>query len=95
MKFFDKIKLFDWFKAQPPPYKIPTQPITREQVIEWGQMSGVLSAKPYEGTVDALEVFAKFVADYEREECAQLAELAEPFFSHDLIRQRSGRVGLN
>ena len=40
------------------------------------------------GSWAALEAFAKLVAAHEREECAKLADIAEPYQSADLIRSR-------
>jgi len=40
-------------------------------------------------TWDELEAFAKLVAAHEREECAKIAETAEPYQAADLIRARS------
>jgi hypothetical protein len=37
---------------------------------------------------DHLKRFAKLVAAHEREECARIAELAEPYQTADLIRAR-------
>ena len=37
---------------------------------------------------DGLVRFAKLVAQHEREACAKLAELAEPYQTADLIRKR-------
>ena len=37
---------------------------------------------------DQLEAFAALVAAHEREECARIAELAEPYQTADLIRTR-------
>jgi len=36
-----------------------------------------------------LEVFTALVAAHEREECAKIAEIAEPYQAADLIRARS------
>jgi len=37
---------------------------------------------------DGLERFAKLVAQHEREACAKIADIAEPYKSADLIRAR-------
>jgi hypothetical protein len=37
---------------------------------------------------DELEAFAKLVAQHEREACAKIADIAEPYKSADLIRAR-------
>jgi hypothetical protein len=41
------------------------------------------------GNWEDLEKFAKLVAAHEREECAKIAEIAEPYQAADLIRARS------
>lgn len=38
--------------------------------------------------IDDLKAFAKLVAEAEREACAKLAEMAEPYQAADLIRKR-------
>jgi len=38
---------------------------------------------------DELEAFAKLVAAHERDACAKIAEIAEPYQAADLIRARS------
>ena len=38
--------------------------------------------------LDKLEAFAKLVAQHEREACAKIADIAEPYQSADLIRAR-------
>jgi len=40
------------------------------------------------GNWEDLEKFAKLVAAHEREECAKIAEIAEPYQAADLIRAR-------
>jgi hypothetical protein len=37
---------------------------------------------------EELEAFAKLVAQHEREACAKIADIAEPYKSADLIRAR-------
>ena len=41
-----------------------------------------------EGFFNRLEAFAKLVAKHEREACAKIADIAEPYKSADLIRAR-------
>ena len=41
-----------------------------------------------EGDLGSLMQFAKLVAEHEREVCAKIAEVAEPYKSADLIRAR-------
>ena len=40
------------------------------------------------GNWEELEAFAKLVAAHEREACAKIAEIAEPYQAADLIRAR-------
>ncbi len=40
------------------------------------------------GNWEDLEAFAKLVAAHEREACAKIAEIAEPYQAADLIRAR-------
>ena len=53
-----------------------------QNVLAMGRHDGVLF------TETELEKFAKLVAAHEREECARIAELAEPYQTADLIRAR-------
>lgn len=53
-----------------------------QNVLAMGRHDGVLF------TETELEKFAELVAAHEREECARIAELAEPYQTADLIRAR-------
>lgn len=53
-----------------------------QNVLAMGRHDGVLF------TETELEKFAALVAAHEREECARIAELAEPYQTADLIRAR-------
>jgi len=43
----------------------------------------------FDGKNKTLAKFAELVAAHEREECAKIAEIAEPYQAADLIRARS------
>jgi hypothetical protein len=58
--------------------------VTQDEIIEMAREAGVLSG--YES--DLFQRFAKLVAAAEREACAKLAEMAEPYSAADLIRKR-------
>ena len=57
--------------------------LAREADIDWHKHW------PIDGETNTLEVFAKLVAAHEREECAKIVEIAEPYQAADLIRARS------
>jgi hypothetical protein len=42
----------------------------------------------YSFYIEPLRAFAKLVAEHEREACAKIADIAEPYKSADLIRAR-------
>ena len=50
--------------------------MTKEEIIEMAQRCGLFGIRPYpDGTYsEALEDFAKLIAEKEREECAKLVE---------------------
>jgi len=50
--------------------------MTKEEIIDMAQRCGLFGIRPYpDGTYfEALEGFAKLVAEKEREECAKVAE---------------------
>jgi len=58
--------------------------VKQEDIIRMAREAGVLSG--YES--DLFQRFAVLVAAAEREACAKLAELAEPYQTADLIRKR-------
>jgi hypothetical protein len=57
----------------------------RELAQEAGFRWGFIKA---EGLMDGMIDFAKLVAEHEREACAKIADIAEPYKSADLIRAR-------
>lgn len=59
--------------------------------IELAQECHLIGMRPHLDGIyqEALERFAKLVAAHEREECAKIAEIAEPYQAADLIRARS------
>jgi hypothetical protein len=59
--------------------------MTREDVIQMAQKAGFVWLGEYHSN---LEDFAKLVARHEREACAKIADIAEPYQSADLIRAR-------
>lgn len=67
----------------------PKPAISRQQVIQWRDQLGSVTDDGEEW----LEMFANLVADYEREECAKIADLAAPFGASDLIRERGKTYG--
>ena len=63
--------------------------MTQDEIIEMARQSGMdylqyLSPEAFEKVV----VFSKLVAQHEREACAKIADIAEPYKSADLIRAR-------
>jgi len=60
-------------------------------IIELAQECQLIGMRPHLDGIyqEALERFAKLVAAHEREECAKIAEIAEPYQAADLIRARS------
>ena len=58
--------------------------MTQDEIIEMAREAGVLSG--YES--DLFQRFAALVAAAERDKCAKLADLAEPYQTADLIRKR-------
>ena len=61
-------------------------------IIEMGIQAGLCDKEGRDDNSiiieDHLERFAKLVAAHEREACAKIAELAEPYQTADLIRAR-------
>jgi len=59
-------------------------------IIELAQQCQLIGMRPHLDGIyqDALEAFAKLVAAHEREACAKIAEIAEPYKCADLIRAR-------
>jgi hypothetical protein len=59
-------------------------------IIELAQECQLIGMRPYLDGIyqEALEKFAKLVAAQEREACAKIAEIAEPYKCADLIRAR-------
>ena len=66
----------------------------QEEIIRMAREAGLRTASvmddidPRNVYLHELERFAAFVAAAEREACAKLAELAEPYQTADLIRAR-------
>jgi len=60
-------------------------------IIELAQECQLIVMRPHLDGIyqEALEKFAKLVAAQEREECAKITEIAEPYQAADLIRARS------
>lgn len=74
-----------WFASLTEPVERETKPaITDEQISEWAQICGL-------SVDDRLRKLIIMVAEEERAECARLADLAAPFSSADLIRERGRR----
>ena len=63
--------------------------MTREDIIQMARQTGSLIELAQEKDLLWLEDFAKLVARHEREACAKIADIAEPYQSADLIRARS------
>ena len=61
--------------------------MTKDKYIELAKQAGWEYAHNDSG-FEPLWAFAKLVAAHEREECARIAELAEPYQTADLIRAR-------
>ena len=61
--------------------------MNKEDMIRMAQEAGLVN---WEATAYANELgrFAKLVAQHEREACAKIADIAEPYKSADLIRAR-------
>ena len=57
--------------------------MTREEIEQWTREAGGFDATP-----EFLAKFAALVASAEREACAKIADIAEPYKSADLIRAR-------
>jgi hypothetical protein len=58
--------------------------MTREDIVRMAKEVGMES---FDICVE-LDDFAKLVAEHEREACAKIAEIAEPYTCADLIRAR-------
>jgi hypothetical protein len=58
--------------------------MTREDIVRMAKQVGMES---FDICVE-LDDFAKLVAEHEREECAKIADIAEPYTCADLIRAR-------
>jgi len=60
-------------------------------IIELAQECKLVGEHPHLAGIylKSLERFAELVAAHEREECAKIAEIAEPYQAADLIRKRS------
>jgi len=62
-----------------------------EDIIRMAREAGIQDAHsrdPHTGVIAQLQRFAALVAAAEREACAKLADLAEPYQTADLIRAR-------
>ena len=59
-------------------------------IIELAQQCQLIGMRPHLDGIyqEALEKFAALVAAQEREACAKIAEIAEPYKCADLIRAR-------
>jgi hypothetical protein len=61
--------------------------------IELAKQAGFVEYELDDGTTEAFDKryakFAALVAAHEREECAKITEIAEPYQAADLIRARS------
>ena len=64
--------------------------MTQDEIIEIAKKLKMPHYYQDDAIVDLkkLEVFAKLVAQHEREACAKIADTAEPYNSADLIRAR-------
>lgn len=65
--------------------------MTQEDIIRMADASGLSyygMGKDRERFIAHLQCFAKLIAAAEREACAKVAELAEPYQAADLIRAR-------
>jgi len=66
--------------------------MTKDDIIRMALEAGFVEYEIDDGTTDAFDVryerFATLVAAAEREACAKIAEMAEPFKCADLIRAR-------
>ena len=64
--------------------------MTQDEIIEMAQECKLIGMRPHLDGIysEALVAFAKLVAEKEREACAKLAEMAEPYQAADLIRKR-------
>ena len=64
--------------------------MTQDEIIEMAQECRLIGMRPHLDGIysEALVAFAKLVAEAEREACAKLAEMAEPYQAADLIRKR-------
>jgi len=60
-------------------------------IIELAQECKLVGEHPHLAGIylKSLERFAELVAAHEREECAKIAEIAEPYQAADLIRARN------
>jgi len=61
-------------------------------IVELANESGLMyygMGKDRARFIHYLEAFAALVAAHEREECAKIAEISEPYQAADLIRARS------
>jgi len=59
-------------------------------IVELAQECQLIGMRPHLDGIyqEALEAFAKLVAAQEREACAKIADVAEPYKCADLIRAR-------
>ena len=66
--------------------------MTHDEIMEMAKQAGFekCAELTWEDVIctEELEVFAKLVAQHEREACAKIADTAEPYNSADLIRAR-------
>jgi len=69
--------------------------MTQDEMIEMAIKAKVLQPVPLsvnkfwrKETIRELKAFAKLIAQHEREACAKIADIAEPYKSADLIRAR-------
>lgn len=61
-------------------------------IIELAKQAGIEDAHfhaPHPGVIKQLQRFAALVTAHEREACAKIAEIAEPYQAADLIRERN------
>ncbi len=63
--------------------------MTQAEIIEMARQAGFIDADwNIRIVLPHLEAFSKLVAQHEREACAKIADIAEPYKSADLIRAR-------
>lgn len=60
--------------------------MTQDEIIEMARQADVIQG--FNSVHPSIERFAELVAQHEREACAKIADIAEPYKSADLIRAR-------